>query len=430
MIELIKIEMKKLLKSRKNKILLLVLILFLISINIYYREKQRNYIKELEEELTIDYNSAQIRLNKVSSILFWFESEDESYKELLKRKYGSLEKSEENRVILQTEQDRNKRELSYANVLLQLQKQLMSSNRRTSINEDEVLKEILDYRIRRTNNIIEADKEGVVPETALKLRKITMDDIRIKSLYYNYLADNNIKYNINPYTNTGIFSVSKLLDNYSIFFIFVIFTLMSIDLFLSEVEEGSYKIAYTQPYGRQEIFFSRVIAMTLFLIILLSLMLIINLVVNTILNSLGDFSEPVVVSENIGRITLNKENIEFKIIPIGKNILLSAGLFLAVIFFNIGLISILSTFTDSASQTIGIEVSLVMLSLLFRKFVLPSSIIHGLSPFNYIFTQDVLIQRYNSSLILGVLLNLGLGIILLIISSRGFIKKDFLGSKI
>lgn len=168
----------------------------------------------------------------------------------------------------------------------------------------------------------------------------------------------------------------------------------------------------------------------LFLIVVLLLMVGINLLVNTILNSLGDFSEPVVVSENIGKITLNRDNVEFKIISIGKNILLSMGLFLAVTFFNIGFISVLSTYTDSVSKTIGIEVLLILLSLLLRKFVLPNSITHLLTPFSYIFAQDVLVQRYNTSYILGILIGLVVSAILLFISYKKFENKDFLGSKV
>lgn len=429
---LIKNEIKKIMKSRKNRILLLVLMLFLIAINIYYREKQSNYIEELEEELTVDYNSAQKRLDIATSILSWFDKMegDESYKDLLINKYGSLEEAEKNRILLETEQNRNQKEISYISILLQLQKQFLSNSRMTEIEKDDISEEVLKYKIRRINNIIEADNEGVVPETALKLRKITMDDILMKSLYYNYLADNEIKYEINPYTNTGVFSVSKLFENYSMFFIFLIFTFISIDLFLSEVEEGSYKIAYIQPYERSKIFFSKIIAIIVLLLLFLLMMVSINLVVNTILVGLGDFSEPVVISENIGKITFNKENIEFKIVQIGKYILLSAVLFVTVIFFSIGLISFLSIFTDSTTKTIGIVAALILLSLMLRKFVIPNSLIHLLTPFSYIFTQDVLIQKYNSSLVLGALLNLVLGIILLGISLYKFTKKDFLGSKV
>ena len=129
-----------------------------------------------------------------------------------------------------------------------------------------------------------------------------MDDIKRKNLYYNYLKENNIKYNPNPYTNTGIFSIATLLDNNMLFLIFIIFTFLTIDLFLLEVEDGSYKIIYTQPYERGKIFLSKIISTILIMTLILIIILGVNFLVNTILNETGDFREPIAVSENINKL--------------------------------------------------------------------------------------------------------------------------------
>lgn len=296
-------------------------------------------------------------------------------------------------------------------------------------NEDEALEKLLDLKIERINNIVEADKEKLVPESTLKLRKITMDDIRRKSVFYNYLADNDLSYDVNPYTSTGVLSIAKLLENNVILLIFIIFIFLSMDMFLSEVEEGSYKTAYTQPYERRKIFFSKVIGMVLFITLVFLIVLSLNFIINTILNGIGDFKEPLSVTENINKICLNNKNIEFKIISIGKSIILSIILFLAVVFCNIGFISLLSLFTDSTVRTMGIEISLLILFLLLRKFVLSNNLIHALSPLSYIFTQDVLTEKYNTNFNFGILLNLALTGIFLFISYRKFNSKDFLGSR-
>lgn len=385
-------------------------------------------MEELEKETTISKNSAQIRISKALTEISRFESEDEATKQLLQKEYGSLEKIEEAKELLEIEVQRNKKESSYVQIPFILQKQSKPRKGKVVENEEEIIREILDVKIKRTNNIIEASEEGVVPESALKLREITMDDIRRKNVYYNYLKENNLKYNPNPYTNTGVFSITTLLENNMLFLIFIIFTFLSIDLFLLEVEEGSYKIIYTQPYERGKIFISKIISTILIMVLILVVILVVNFLVNTILNETGDFREPIAVSENISSLFLNKENIDFKIISTGKHILLSIILFLTVIFFNIVFISFLSVFTDSITKTMGIEILMIMLSLLFRKFVSPNSIIHGITPFSYIFTEDVLINRYNTNYIFGILLNLILSGILLFISYKRFKNKDFLGS--
>ena len=261
MIGLIKNETKRIFKSRKNRIFLIVLILSILLVNIYYREKYKNFMEELEKETTISNDSAQVRIRKALVELSRFEKE-EIDEELLVKEYGSIEKAEKARELLEIEIQRNKQEATYSQIPLILQKQLRPKKGKVVEDEEKIIEEILDLKIKRTNNIMEANEEGVVPKSALKLRKITMDDIRRKNVYYNYLKENNIKYNPNPYTNTGVFSITALLDNNILFLIFIVFTFLSIDIFLLEIEEGSYKIIYTQPYERGKIFISKIISAT------------------------------------------------------------------------------------------------------------------------------------------------------------------------
>ena len=122
--ELIKSEIKKVFKSRKNKILLIALILSVLLVNIYYIGKHRSFVEELEKETTISKNSAQIRISKALTEISRFESEDEATKQLLQKEYGSLEKIEEAKELLEIEVQRNKKESSYVQIPFILQKQL------------------------------------------------------------------------------------------------------------------------------------------------------------------------------------------------------------------------------------------------------------------------------------------------------------------
>src|SRR5699024_10983148 len=133
-------------------------------------------------------------------------------------------------------------------------------------------------------------------------QNVTMSDIKRKNEYYNYLQENEVKYNINPYTNTGEFSVSVLFKNNIIIFIFVIFTFISMDLFLSEVEEGSYKLTYTQPYERRKSFFSKIIAQISFILLILLILLSGNFLINAVINGVGDFRYPIAIGANISKV--------------------------------------------------------------------------------------------------------------------------------
>lgn len=90
------------------------------------------------------------------------------------------------------ELDRNRRESSYVNILLSTQKQHMSRSGRMVLDDEEKFqREVPNYKLRRINNILEADKEGAVPKVALRPKDMTMDDIHMKKVYYDYLIDNN-----------------------------------------------------------------------------------------------------------------------------------------------------------------------------------------------------------------------------------------------
>ena len=123
MIGLIKNETKRIFKSRKNRIFLIVLILSILLVNIYYREKYKNFMEELEKETTISNDSAQVRIRKALVELSRFEKE-EIDEELLVKEYGSIEKAEKARELLEIEIQRNKQEATYSQIpliLLQLQ---------------------------------------------------------------------------------------------------------------------------------------------------------------------------------------------------------------------------------------------------------------------------------------------------------------------
>jgi ABC-type transport system involved in multi-copper enzyme maturation permease subunit len=69
------------------------------------------------------------------------------------------------------------------------------------------------------------------------------------------------------------------------------------------------------------------------------------------------------------------------------------------------------------------------MTVIIRNFIFKEQSIHGLNPFSYIFTQDVLAGRINSSYLLGILLNIGLIVLCVLLSYMKFNRKDFLGDK-
>lgn len=301
--------------------------------------------------------------------------------------------------------------------------------KRALFTQEEQKQMYLRYSIDLMSNNIEAYEKGYLPRELLELRKTSINEFKRELFRLTYLQENNIDYNINPHTNTGINSISKIFQNNIILIIFVIMGFMIVDVFLSEVGEGSYKLLYTQPYKRKNIFFGKIISVFLILTSLFIAILVIQFLVGTLSNGIGDINSPYTVIENLMRLSISENNIRFKMIPEIKAIGLSIILLILTIMLNISIISLLSVYTDSISKTIGAEIVLIFMTVLIRNFIFEEQSIHGLNPFSYIFTQDVLTGRINSSYLLGIILNIGLIVLCGLLSYMKFNRKDFLGDK-
>lgn len=124
MSKLIRIEIYKLFKLKKNRGLLIILLILILAVNIYYDEMYKNYIYELEKETSISYNSAQIRVNKAKTELHRLDSEEEIIKLALEKEYGTLEKAETMRAVFEKEIERNMKESNYAKAVMVAEKEI------------------------------------------------------------------------------------------------------------------------------------------------------------------------------------------------------------------------------------------------------------------------------------------------------------------
>lgn len=389
-------------------------------------QKNNFYIDEIER-LMQSYNIAQAQIKQIGYRLEYTEEQlqnegiNEERKKLL----------EEEKLQLEEKKKALSNEASRTNMISSILNDIIKSfkGKRTLYTEEEQKQMYLRYSIDLMNNNIEAYEKGYLPKELLELRKTSINEFKRELFRLRYLQENDIDYSINPHTNTGINSISKIFQNNIIIIIFTIMGFMTVDVFLSEVGEGSYKLLYTQPYKRKDIFFGKIISVFLTLISLFIAILVIQFLLGTIFNGIGDISSPYVTIENLMKLSLSGDNIGFKMIPEIKAISFSIILIILTIMLNICMISLLSIYTDSISKTISVEIVLILMTVLIRNFIFEEQIIHGLNPYSYIFTQDVLTGRINSSYLLGMILNIVLIVLCLLLSYMKFNGKDFLGDK-
>lgn len=110
-------------------------------------------------------------------------------------------------------------------------------------------------------------------------------------------------------------------------------------------------------------------------------------------------------------------------------ILRSMALFITGIYFVVALTFLISVFTDSSHKTIGMMTLLFVMTFIFNSLMGMNFTSHMFFPTSYLYPENVLQVKTLTNFSLGVVLNAGLGSILLLISFIRFKNKDFLGAK-
>lgn len=228
---------------------------------------------------------------------------------------------------------------------------------------------------------------------------------------------------------TGANSLSMFLEGNNLIILMFLIALLSIDIYLSEVEEGSYKLSYSQPFRRNQIFLGKVITMIIVSLIFIILGAILNFAIVSIIYGVGDMNYPLITSEAIKSISFGINHGEYIILPLWKYVIMGFVLLIPILLFTISIIMGISIFTDSSVKTLGFSIMLIGLAFIFKNFVSRQSIVNVIYPYCYLFIRNVIELDSHSNYLFGILLNGLMAIGLFMISYNRFIHKDFLGSR-
>lgn len=399
--KIIRNEIYKFFKSRKNILIIILFFAYLLGIN-YYNSKQYDiYMRDTAKFYEGKYKRA-------GSILASNQLMLEKFEDL------SLQKREE-----------LEREIKfYSGERLKL---ILIS----SVYEEDnpkTYERIVSTQNSRYRDIIKNIEENNIKEEFLNENNFTMDDLH-KGIYINqYILDNEIQPIINPYTMTGANSLVRFLDGNNLIIIMIIIVLLSMDIYLSEVEEGSYKLSYTQPYKRNQIFFGKVVSIIIISTILVVVGAIFNFAMVSIIHGVGNMNYPFVTTEAINKLAFNNQG-QYMILSLVNYVIRGFILLFPILLFTIVLTLGISIITDSSGKTLGFSTMIIGLAFILKNFVSRHSIINLIYPYSYLYIKDVIEVNNNSNYLLGIMLNSIMAIVLFVISYKKFIHKDFLGSR-
>lgn len=428
MLNIISSEIFKFKKSKKNIIILILMVSVIISLIINNIYAHRNYVKEIRYKREVSSNLNHRELGDMVWIRKFYDDAkrgNQYYIDFFNKNYGSLEEYEKILPEIDKKLYYFNRDQAYVTTIFRQTDNYM--NPRVKEKQEDA-RNLIRYTATKAENLIDAFNDKSISDEYFIMNGSSIEETKQEYTLYSYLENEEINYPINVHLNTGAYLLNQNFINISSILIYLIITLFVMDVFTKEMESGTYKISYTISKSKTEIYTSKILTMLLIGIIVIMIFFISMFLVGVIQKGVGDFNLPVVMDKNIGRISFSKE-VDFMAVPMIKEFILRTILFISVILMNINLIGFLSVYSDSISLIIGLESGVLILTILARLFLNPDSIIHGLNPFSYIFVSDVLLSNYNTNYIFGLILNIGLAIIFYLLSVNKFNKKDFVGAR-
>lgn len=400
MFKLIESEWIKFTDNRKNRILILLLICYLVGLVFYYVKADKNYFSTMEKELRDQNIEAGQRLEIINML----EERNEEYE------------------INPVEVEFLNTEKTTSFLLEYFYKEKDFTNWRNK----------LEAENRKFNNLILGYENDFMNENVLAARGQQPTQLKQHIVRNEYLIENDIEPYPSPYKLNGIQFLTFLLEGYTPTIFIAFCVVLSIDTFLKEMEEGSYKLYFTQPYSRKRIYKSKLISTLLFVIAIIAAIILVFFIIISIVYGIGEGTYPQVIGtlEVLTSLSGNADNIgHFQVVSTNIYLILGYILLLIMMVMTILTTIAVSTYINSISKALGLFTGLIMLNYALDSFLSNKSILRFYLPLSYLSIEKVVGGKVNASYLVGVILATFLSIILSIVSYRKLMKDDLLGAR-
>ncbi|MBU5425832.1 ABC transporter permease [Tissierella pigra] len=395
MIKLIKSEWSKFVESRKNRIVLLLLIGYLIGLVFYYVKLDREFFSIMEQNMRIQSFEA----NQKSNIISILEEHVEDY-------------------------EKNPNEVAFLAIEGRTSTLLEDYYKAPKVND---WRHNLELENSKFKNLIFGEKNEFIQETILKARNQHPTKLKQQIMMNEFLLENSMEPYLSPYKLNGVQFLTFLLKRHNPMILIIFSIILSIDVFMGEIEEGSYKLYFTQPYSRKKIYWSKLLSILLFLIVIMvSLILIFFIIISMIYGiGKGDFPQVIGSTKILISLTSNVDNLgNFQVISTSGYLILGYVLLLFSVIMSILLTVAFSILINSISRTLGLITGLIMLNYVFESFLDNKSMLRFWLPLSYLNIEQVIKGEVNASYLLGITITVFLSIILTAISYGKFITDD------
>ena len=275
-------------------------------------------------------------------------------------------------------------------------------------------------------HMLEGYENELTPIEDIERQGYTLQEVEHLAQYTQHIAEEDIEPMLNIYQMDGANGMVMFLKGTNLAIYMFLIAMLAVDIYLNEVMEKSYKLSFTQPFERKQIFLSKAIVILGISIGLILLVAAFNFIIYTIIGGVGNWQYPMMSKESLMGISINSIASDLLILPLWQYVLMGLILLTLVTIFTVLLILYISIRTDSSNKTIGMTLIFIFLAFVLSMFLSENSIVNLWYPLSYLFIEKVLSVTNRSNYFIGILLN-GIGtIIILVLAYRKFISKDFL----
>ena len=396
-----KLEWVKFVESRKNRLIFILMFLFLLGSVFYNQIEYDRYFETQVKTMVEQRNKANASLRIIQMFIERVKEYKENPNEVL-----FLENEEKSSLLL---------EYAYKDFKVE-----------DSMN-------ILELKNRKYENIIFGEENGFVKAKILKARGQTPIILKRYITQNDYIIDNEIKPIINPYDLNGVNFLYLLLKGYTPIILVIFTVLLSMDIFSSEMEEGSYKVYYTQPFSRRSIYWAKILSGSLFSLGALAILISLFFAVISLTKGLGEYYYPEAIASTKALLsfTSNLNHLgDFEIVSRAMFIILGYLLMLIVSLTSMMLAVFISILSKSTTKALGVFTSIILANFVMSVFLKETSLFMFYFTLTYINIERIIYGELNSSYAIGIMMSVFIIVILSIVGERLITKSDLVGGEI
>jgi len=403
----IKFELRKNIKSKKNKLLCLGFIIYVMvfTVSLVYKEKEYDKNQHTICEFNLIEYGSIISMNTVK--LKGVDESSELYKKL---------QAESNFYQSQYSSD-----MLVNRVFLKKMK-----GHKCSLKEEINFTKAFKMRY---SSMKDAFENGVIDAEYLEKKGLSIDQVNREIEYIDNLLQSNTPIIINPYTLNGANFLKNFFTASNLIVVLIFILLFTIDCYALELREDSYKTLYTSPIKRKTILLSKILASYMLVCFILLMVLAIAFVIIYVIFGWGKLLYPLSINEGVTNLNPIITNMNQEYIKLYKLIIVDFINFMVLVLFVIVFSISLSVRSNSEMLGFGVLLTILMLSYITHSIDAFMNVNRLFNPVSYIFYEDLMSSQLKVNYSYGILLQLLLSTLIIVLTTFKFKSKDLVGIK-